>query len=148
MFFFVFFYLKKRRRFLQGIKRCYECLLSKTCFKLFWDNCRLVVLCHLLEKFNTFFKCWPGSTFLCFRLSVKDLVSHCVFKSLTLHTNLPPYIFFKYLAIRTQVLCIFEEFGYPLHNPCVFFLLFGEFSEYISVWINRKHILLKNIISP
>ena len=55
-------------------KRCYDCQLSSG-FKLFWDNCELGVLSHLLEKFSTFFaNDRRGPLFLCFQLSVEGWV--------------------------------------------------------------------------
>ena len=37
---------KKIKDWLRGIQQCYDCQLLKQVLKLFWDNCKLVVLSH------------------------------------------------------------------------------------------------------
>ena len=47
--------------------------LNMSFLNTFWDNCELVVLSHLLEKFGTFLQMYDGVHFLC--------VLYCLWKA-------------------------------------------------------------------
>ena len=85
--------------------------------KLFWDNCKWVVLSHLLEKCCTFlhffFKCWLGAHFFFFNCLYNFSFQVCWF----LNTGIDQqhqYLFYKLL--NTSVTLFLHIFWRDFHS--------------------------------